>query len=153
MSKDLHRTPDEVYDGLITEGAYEEANLDLEELSKMFGLVIADYEFGKTLRKLQKPNWRVIFNIHYDMIRELCDILMRFKKQKVGNHQGLFAFIMLNFPEVDPDWNFFERVRTVRNRNKYLGADITAEMWKGSEIEIDLFISAMAAELKKRMGR
>ncbi|MFO8016790.1 MAG: hypothetical protein R6U32_06820 [Candidatus Woesearchaeota archaeon] len=62
------------------------------------GLAIEDYEFGKSLRKLENPNWRVIFNINYDVLRELCDQLMRFKRQKVSNHRGLFAFMMLKFP-------------------------------------------------------
>ena len=39
--------------------------------------------------------------------------------QKTGNHQGLFAFIMLEFPELDMDWNFFESIRTIRNQNSY----------------------------------
>ena len=145
------KSPDQVYDELITEGAYEEANLDLEELAKMFDLASVEYEFGKRLRSIHNPNWRVIFNIHYDVIRELCDILIKFKKQKISNHQGLFAFITLNYPELELNWAFLEEIRTLRNRNKYMGIDITQEHWKKSELETDLNISALINEIKRLM--
>jgi len=112
------KTPEEVYESLMAEGAYEEGNLDKDEIKKVIRLAIEDYEFGKSLRKLDNPNYRILFNINYDVLRELCDQLMRFKKQKISNHQGLFAFIMLEFPELELDWNFFETIRTARNRNQ-----------------------------------
>src|SRR3989344_6303609 len=121
------RTAKEAFEELAEQGFYEEANLDKYEVEKVLRLVLEDYEFGKTLRKITNPNWRVIFNINYDVLRELCSQLMRFKRQKISNHQGLFAFIILNFQELDFDWNFFETVRVIRNKNKYLGLDISRE--------------------------
>src|SRR3989344_2816387 len=115
------RTPQDVYEELSAEGAYEEAGCDKDEITKIKTLTLQDYEYGKMLKKLQNPNWRVIFNIHYDALRELCDALIRFKQQKTSNHQGVFAFIILQFPELEFDWKFFEIVRTVRNNNKYRG--------------------------------
>jgi len=145
------RTPEKVYDELVTKGDYEEANLDKDEVTKAKNMAVEDYEFGKTLRKMESPNYRVIFNIHYDVLRELCDQLMRFKKQKISNHQGLFAFIILNFPDLELDWNFLESIRTVRNQNKYQGTDITKEMWMKAELQIDLYISAIKKELEEKL--
>src|SRR3989338_5676963 len=59
------KTPEEVYDQLITEGLYEEASLDKDEIEKVIKLASEDYEFGKSLRKLSDANWRVIFNIKF----------------------------------------------------------------------------------------
>ena len=145
------RTPEKVYDELVTEGLYEEAHLDKDEVTKAKNMAVEDYEYGKTLRKMENPNYRVIFNIHYDVLRELCDQLMRFKKQKISNHQGLFAFIILNFPDLELDWNFLERIRTIRNQNKYQGTDITKEMWMKAELQIDLYISAIKKELEEKL--
>jgi len=97
------KTPQQIYEELSKEGIYEEANLDKDEVEKAKVFAIEDCEYGKKLRKDNDPNYRVIFNIHYDVLRELCDQLMRFKKQKISNHQGLFAFIILKFPELDFD--------------------------------------------------
>ena len=145
------RTPEKVYDELVTEGLYEEAHLDKDEVIKVKNMAVEDYEFGKTLRKMENPNYRIIFNIHYYVLRELCDQLMRFKKQKISNHQGLFAFIILNFPDLELDWNFLERIRTVRNENKYQGTDITKEMWMKAELQIDLYISVIKKELEEKL--
>lgn len=144
------KTPEEVYNDLVTQGLYEEANLDKDEIQKVGKLAMEDYEYGKKLRQNKDANWRVIFNIHYDAIRELCDMLMRFKKQKISNHQGLFAFIILNYPELELDWNFFEKVRSIRNKNKYAGEDIAKEKWKEVELRFDLYISTLSKEIEKR---
>ena len=145
------RTPEQVFDDLSTDGFYFEANFDKDEVKKVKKLAHEDYDFGKRLRTLKNPNWRVIFNIHYDVLRELCSQLMRFRKQKISNHQGLFAFMILNFSELDLDWNFFETIRTMRNQNKYLGIDISKDMWKGIELQIDLYISAIETEIEKKL--
>lgn len=146
------KSPIDIYEELSVEGLYEEANLDKDETEKRKKLILEDYEYGKKLKKMQDPNWRVIFNINYDAIRELCEILMLFKKQKISNHQGLFAFIVLNFKELELDWNFFELIRNMRNNNKYKGVDITKEMWKNVELRIDLHISAIKQEVEKRLN-
>ncbi len=145
------KTPQQVYNDLVTQGLYEEANLDKDEIQKVGKLTMEDYEYGKKLRQNKDANWRVIFNIHYDAIRELCDLLMRFKEQKISNHQGLFAFIMLNYPELELDWDFFEKIRSIRNRNKYVGEDIAKEKWKEVELRFDLYISTLNKEIEKRI--
>ena len=145
------KTPKEVYDELMTEGLYEEANLDKDEIAKVLKLSVEDYEFGKNLRKISNVNWRIIFNINYDVLRELCDQLMRFERQKISNHQGLFAFIILKFPELELDWGFFEMMRNIRNQNKYKGADITKEMWKKVETQADVYISTLRKEIEGRL--
>lgn len=89
------QTPKEVYEALARQGLYEEAHFDKEEVQKVLAMVLEDYTFGKSLRKIKNPSWRVIFNLHYDVLRELCDLLLRFKQQKCSNHQGVFAYIIL----------------------------------------------------------
>lgn len=147
------KTPEEVYDELATQGLYEEAHFDRDEVEKVRGMALEDYEFGKGLRKMKAPNWRVIFNIHYDVLRELCDQLMRSKKQKTSNHQGLFAFIVLHFSDLELDWDFFEKIRTVRNQNKYKGADIGKETWKEVEAQMDIYISTVNKLLEVKLRR
>lgn len=138
---------------MAKDGSYEEAHLDRDEISTLLSMVQSDYEYGKQLRTIPNQNWRVIFNIHYDAVRELCDILLRFKQQKISNHQGLFAFIILYFPDIECSWEFFEEIRTIRNHNKYLGTDISIDMWKKTQLEIDLTVSTLLKEIKKHLSR
>ncbi len=146
------RTAEQVYDQLSTEGLYEEANLDKDEVKKVLAMAMEDYLFGKGLRKLHNPSWRVIFNIHYDVFRELCDQLMRFERQKTSNHQGLFAFVVVCFESLELEWSFLENIRTIRNKNKYLGLDISKMMWQGVELRFDLYISALKKEIEERLS-
>src|SRR3989344_6420534 len=145
------RTAQEVYNSLSADGAYEEAGCDKDELTKIKTLTLQDYEYGKSLRTMPNPNWRVIFNIHYDVIRELCDVLMRFKKQKTNNHHGTFAFIVLNASDLELDWKFFEMIRIIRNNNKYRGIDIAKETWKKVELQIDLYIKTLNDGIEERL--
>jgi len=146
------QTPQEVYDELSNEGSYEEAHLDKEEIRKVLTMTIEDYIFGKTLRKIKEPNWRVIFNVHYDVFRELCDQLMRFEKQKTSNHKGLFAFVVLNFKDLEFNWDFLESIRTTRNKNKYQGLDISKQMWKDVEMQFDVYIAVLINEIKNKIN-
>lgn len=150
MPKEL--MPEEVYDRLATEGLYQEAHLDKDEVKKVFDMAIEDYECGKSLRKMTNPSWRVVFNIHYDVLRELSDQLMRFEKQKISNHQGLFAFIVLHFESLNLDWSFLEKIRTTRNKNKYEGVDISKQVWKQVELQFDLYISGLKKEIEKKLA-
>ncbi|HLC95699.1 MAG TPA: hypothetical protein VJH97_00045 [Candidatus Nanoarchaeia archaeon] len=146
------RDPKQVYETLSDEGEFQECSFDKDEVAKIADLAFKSYEYGKRLRKDSKADWRVIFNIHYDALRELCSALMRFKEQKISNHQGLFAFIVLNFPKFGFDWGFFEEIRSYRNKSKYMGVDIQKEQWKGIELQVDLYISALNEEIQKRLG-
>ena len=59
---------------------------------------------------------------------------------------------MLNFKELELDWNFFERIRTIRNKNKYLGYDITKEKWLKIELQTDLYISTIKRAIEKEIN-
>lgn len=146
------RTAKQVYEQFSTEGLYEEAHLDKDEIKKVLTMVMEDYQFGKSLRNLKNPSWRVIFKIHYDVFREFCDQLIRFERQKTSNHQGLFAFIILHFEYLELDWGFLENIRTIRNKNKYQGLDISKVMWRSVELQFDLYISTLRKEIEKRLG-
>ena len=146
------RNAEHIYDRFSAEGSYEEANLDKDEIKKILIMVMEDYQFGKELRKLKAPSWRVIFNINYDVCRELCDQLMRCKRQKTSNHQALFSFIVLQFEDLELDWKFLDNIRTIRNKNKYQGLDISKEIWKGAEMQLDLYISALKKEIEERLN-
>lgn len=149
MVKEL--LPADVYDSLVCKGYYEEANLDLDEVKKNLEMALEDYAFGQSLRKLPNPSWRVIFNLHYDLLRELCDQLLRFNNQKCSNHQGVFAAVVLYFKDLELDWNFLERIRLARNRNKYEGLDVTKEMWLKVQLQFDLSISVLKKEIENRL--
>lgn len=144
-------TPDDVFTGISGEGGYKPAQLDIAEATHTLSMILEDYEFGRRLRHIENPNWRVIFNIHYDVVRELCGQLMQMKGMKTSNHQGLFAFISLNFPDLN-EWDFFETIREMRNRNKYMALDISKGMWDQIELKLDLLVSSIVNHIKELLS-
>ncbi|HLC70490.1 MAG TPA: hypothetical protein VJI32_00655 [Candidatus Nanoarchaeia archaeon] len=138
-----------VYDELISNGFYEEAQVDKAEISKVLMMKKEDYMFAKRWKQDKNANWRLIFNAYYDILRELCDQLIHFKNQKTSNHQAVFAFIILHFPELELDWELLERIRLMRNDNKYRGVDITQQMWKSIELTFELYISAVQKKVEE----
>src|SRR3989344_4021572 len=128
-----------VYDDFITKGFYEEAQIDKAEILKVLMMKKEDFIFAQRWKQDKKASWRVIFNAYYDILRELCDQLIHFKSQKTSNHQAVFAFIAMHFPELELDWELLERIRIMRNDSKYRAADITQQMWKSIELTFELY--------------
>lgn len=146
-----HETPKSVFQDISSKKGYIKSEFDAEEVKQVFAMILEDYEFGRRLRHIENPNWRVIFNIHYDVVRELCGQLMQMKGMKTSNHQGLFAFISLNFPDLN-EWDFFETIREMRNRNKYMALDISKGMWDQIELNLDLLVSSIVNPIKELLS-
>ena len=51
------KTPEQVYDDLVSQGYYEEANLDKSEINKILKMALEDFKFGQQLRSLKNANW------------------------------------------------------------------------------------------------
>ena len=145
-------SPQEVYENLVAQGEYEEVAFEQEVVGSTFSMLVKDYAYVKTLKSEKNPRWRVIFNAYYDVLRELCDILLTFKKQKSGNHRGVFALVVIHFPSLELDWELLERMRNLRNASKYQGSDISTAMWKSVEMALELYISALQKEVEKRLN-
>ena len=148
----MHKlSPKQIYENYAAQGLYEEADFDEDEVKKVLRMTNEDYNFAQRIKKDKKPSWRVIFNAYYDVFRELCDQLMRFKKQKSSNHQAVFAFILVNFKELELDWELLEQIRNVRNNNKYNALDISQQMWKSVEMHFEIYINSLRKELEKKL--
>lgn len=102
-------------------------------------------------RKSQK--WSVVYTLHYDATRELADIIVLFDGRKIANHHCLFAYLCKNHPELDLDWNFFEKIRTKRNGFDYYGSLITYEDWKEVEVQIKLWLKVLRKTVGDRIRK
>lgn len=132
-----------IYEHSEADGLYEESSLERDVVQQVLAMLQQDYKFAKQLRTDKSPRWRIIFNAHYDIFRELCDLLLLFKGRKTSNHQAVFVFIVIYFPELELDWEILESIRKMRNGSKYEGKDISLGMWKSIELQFDLYISAV----------
>ena len=76
---------------------------------------------------------------------------MRFEKVKIDNHQCLFVYLCEKHSELDFNWDFFEKVRTKRNRINYYGVPVNYSDWKETEIQFKLYIKKLKEEINKML--
>ncbi|MDI6737862.1 MAG: hypothetical protein QME12_05095 [Nanoarchaeota archaeon] len=61
------------------------------------------------------------------------------------------ACLCRNHPKLEPDWNFFEKIRTKRNGFDYYGAFITYEDWREVGVQVKLWLKALIKAVEDRI--
>ena len=130
-------------------------DVDIDKIKAMAEISKSDLESGKELKKnLSKESmqWSSAYKLYYDALHELVDAFLSFDRIKSNNHQCLFAYLCEKNPELELDWDFFEKVRTKRNGINYYGTPVTQEDWKEIEIQMNLYIKILTVAVKKRIN-
>ena len=145
------RTAENIYDKLTVEGEYKSIGKDGAVIRKMIKSAHEHAGYIDFLLEQKFINWEIIYTLYYDVLRVLCEALLRFNETKISNHQGCFAYICVKFPDLELDWSFFEKIRGTRNRNKYEASSISQRDWKEVEIQIKLYVSTLRKEIEERL--
>lgn len=146
---------DEVYGDCCKDGFFlPQKEVDIRKIRSIINLANADLDFVRSLTKTtskESSGWNLIYKIHYDCLRQLTDALVLFDKVKSSNHQCVFAYLCTNHQDLELDWNFFEKVRTKRNRMQYYGTPANYNDWKEIEMQMNLYINTLKKELEKKL--
>lgn len=126
-------------------------DVDIDKIKSMVEISKNDLESGKELKNLSKVQWSSVYKLYYDALHELVDAFLSFDKIKSSNHQCLFAYLCEKNPELELDWDFFEKVRTKRNGINYYGTPVTQEDWKEIELKINLYIKTLKEAVEKKI--
>ena len=148
-------TQKEAFDRCRKEGKFivlEE--LDLEKIKSSLVIAEGDIESADTLKKntpVKSAKWNSIYKLYYDAMHELVESFLRFEKIKIENHRCLFAYLCEKHPELDFNWEFFEKVRTKRNGINYYGTPVEYADWKEAELQFALYAKKLREEIRKRL--
>lgn len=129
-------------------------DIDLEKIKSTLNIADGDVEAGSSLKNnLAKDSkqWNGVFKLYYDALHELAEAYLRFDKIKSDNHQCLFSYLCEKHPELDFNWDFFEKVRTKRNGINYYGIPIRCEDWREVELQFNLYINKLKKEIEKKI--
>ena len=147
----------EVYDTCLAEGTivrlYEAVNK--EKVRKMLLLVESNKEVAQKSAISADKNsitWNTIYNLHYDVLRELVEAFLVFDSVKIVNHKCLFAYLCTNHPELELNWEFFEKVRTSRNGINYYGQLVLYKDSKEIEVQLNLYGSTLKKVIEKKLA-
>ena len=124
-------TQKEAFDKCKKEGKFIfRESVDRERIKST--VIIADAKSADTIKKnITKDSiqWSSVYKLYYDALHELTESFLAFEKTKIDNHQCLFAYLCEKHPELELNWEFFEKVRTKRNGINYYGTPVSHEDW------------------------
>lgn len=129
--------------------------INKEKVQKMLMLVEGNKEVAQKSAKGADKNsvtWNTIYNLHYDVLRELTEAFLVFDSVKILNHKCLFAHLCLKHPELEFDWAFFEKVRKNRNGINYYGQLVTYKDFKEIEVQLNLYANVLKKGIEKKLG-
>jgi hypothetical protein len=128
--------------------------IDIEKIKSTLAIAEGDIEAGCALKKnsIKGTNhWNSIYKLYYDALHELVEAYLRFDKIKSDSHQCLFSYLCEKHPELEFNWDFFEKVRTKRNGINYYGTPITQDDWKEIELQLNLYLTKLKGEIKSKI--
>ncbi|MBU1204703.1 MAG: hypothetical protein KKE93_02225 [Nanoarchaeota archaeon] len=127
---------------------------DIEKIKATLKIAEGDIESANSIKKnlsKQSNQWNSVYKLYYDALHELSESYLRFKNIKIDKHQCLFAYLCEKHPELEFNWDFFEKVRTKRNGINYYGTPISSEDWKEVELQFNLYIKKLKEEIKRKL--
>ena len=130
-------------------------NIDVEKIKSTVNIAQADIESAEILKtnlSRDSKKWSSVYKLYYDALHELTEAFLRFDKVKSDNHQGLFAYLCEKHPELDFDWNFFEKVRTKRNGINYYGTPVIYSDFKEIEVQLILYLNTLRKEVELKIS-
>ena len=150
MPKSL--TKEEAYVKCDADGMFlPQKDVDAGKVRTMLAIVEEDL---KTIAELKNKTDRAntLYKLSYDVVHTLAEALLLFDKVKSLNHQCLFAYLCTKHPELELDWNFFEKIRTRRNGIHYYGTSRSWHDWKEIELQVTLYIRILKDEILKKLN-
>lgn len=144
------KTKEEAYDECAADGKFTpQLEIDIDKIESIIN--IADEDLITAKDAINKQRWNSGYKSYYDVMHELVEAFLFFDKIKSSNHQCLFSSLCVKHPELELDWNFFERVRTKRNGINYYGSPVIEKDWKEVELQFNLYINLLKKEVKSKI--
>lgn len=106
-------------------------------------LALAEEDLASISDLKAKERWNTLSKLSYDVLHTLAEALVLNDKIKCANHQCLFAYLCVKHPELELDWNFFERLRTKRNGIQYYGESVNKVEYVANELQLKLYVKTL----------
>lgn len=143
MNLERERTPEELYDDLLTKCQYEYVEFDKDKAKALMQETLARYDSLKANK--DSSDHKAVFSSYYGILKEFCDIMLLMKEQKTDDDYARFLSVYVSFPELDLDFQFFEKLLSLQNK------PMTKELWKSLELQFTVYTSAIVDWLKKNI--
>jgi len=150
------KTKEEAYGSCTDEGYFRKISyINKQKIRALLKNITTNINSAKKLAQSlpeKDEGWMNVYTMHYEAVRIGAEALLIFDKNMSQNHQCLFAGLCVKHPELNFDWDFFEKIRTKRNGVNYYGEQVSYDEWKTAESEFKLTISILKKEIEKKLG-
>ena len=149
------RTQAGVFQHCSAEGLFNVlSQIDIELIKTLYDVALIDRETLKEWSsKAPKTSgqWNAIVKLGYDVLHTLAEAFVYFDRIKAERNECLFTYLCEKHQELDFDWNFLDRIRTIRNRSIYYGRPATYEDWKSVELQLNLYINTLKKAVEQKL--
>lgn len=144
------RTKEEAIERCKREGHFlPRAEVNLDKIKFVLKIAVEDLESAEDAK--QKKRWNCSYKMYYDALRELVEAFLSFDKIKSVNHQCLFAYLCVNHPELEFNWDFFEKIRTKRNGINYYATPVTKKDLIEIELQTKLYFNLLKKNIENKL--
>ena len=144
------KTIEECYNSCSEEGLLKPTeSVNIEKIKN--NLKISEEDLETANYALKQKSMNSAYKLFYDVLHMLVESFLCFDKIKSSNHQCLFAHLCKKHPELELNWDFFEKIRTRRNGIHYYGQPVLEEDWKNIEVQFKIYISTFKKEIERAM--
>jgi len=150
------KTEEEAHDSCSADGYY--VNLSRVNKDRVRSLLLnadTNVDSANTLAKSllnDDRRWMTVYTLHYEAMRICAEAFLLFDNLMSQNHQCLFACLCVKHPELEFDWNFFEKIRTKRNGVNYYGEQVSYDEWKEAEPQFNLYTPFLKKAIEKKLS-
>lgn len=145
---------DEVYNQCVAEGNLQEPEeIDIEKAKSLLDNTELDLKSIKDVTAVleKNKNFGKIWSDRYQIIRQLVQGILILEKANSNNHQCLYAYICVNHPDWEIDWETIETMRLLRNGVHYEGRPVNAEIWKQYKLKFEIYTTTFKKILKEKL--
>lgn len=140
----------EAYDFCVAEGSIiPRSDVNRDQITAC--VHIAEEDLQSAQDAVKKKRWNSAYKIHYDVLHQLAEAFLQFDKIKIKTHLCLFAYLCAKYPELELNWDFFEKVRTKRNGISYYGSLVGEKDWKEVALEFRLYTNLFKEKIKEKL--
>jgi uncharacterized protein (UPF0332 family) len=143
-------TLEEAYDYCLAEGEIITiSEVDKGQIKSNLRIAEEDLQSGKD--SIAKKRWNSAYKNYYDVLHQLVESFLKFDNIKSRNHLCLYCYLCFKHPELELDWDFFEKVRTKRNGIHYYGSPVAEKDWKEVSLQFQLYIDLLKRKIEERL--
>jgi uncharacterized protein (UPF0332 family) len=146
------KTVDEAYDMCVAEGVIIPIH-DVDYAILKASMHIVEEDLLNAQDAITKKRWNSAYKTYYDVLHQLAEAYLKLESIKIKTHLCLFAYLCVKHPELELNWNFFEKVRTKRNGIHYYAHPVTEEDWKDAALEFKLYINLFRRKLEEKIKK